>query len=307
MFVLPTFANFSALILTIQSIVSCKNVCMGKPVNADNKVATVLLVVDDHPLTATTLARAISQLGDGITVISATSGKQALEYANNNTIDVLITDVTMPDMNGLELIEQVQAHATGRPLYTILMTAYDVPERKETTRRLKIHNTILKPVPTERICQIVKEAVDNMRHENSPAKQLILPHRFKIMIADDNPENVSLLSWFMQNEGYDLITASNGVEVSEKAHLEMPDLILLDINMPQKDGFTALKELRADPKIRHIPVIITTAARPSPEDIQQGLNRVPTITSPSHLTNGNCWHASGQNCALRKRKMRSVN
>jgi len=246
---------------------------MDKPLATDNKTAPVrILVVDDHPFTATTLARAISQLGDGIDVISATSGKQALKYASDDTVDVLITDMMMPGMNGLELIEQLQAHPAGRPLHTILMTAYDVPGLKETTRRLKIHNTIIKPVPTERICQIVKEVLDNMGHVNVPVESPQKPHPFKIMVADDVPDNVNLLSRFVKNEGYDFIVATNGIEVLQKARLEMPDLILLDVNMPEKDGFTALKELRADPEIRHIPVIILTAARPSPDDIQWGLN-----------------------------------
>ncbi|HEX2997559.1 MAG TPA: response regulator, partial [Anaerolineales bacterium] len=66
---------------------------------ADTKSPPVrILVVDDHPHTATTLARAIAQLGDGIHVLSATSGKQALEYANEDTVDVLITDMMMPGM-----------------------------------------------------------------------------------------------------------------------------------------------------------------------------------------------------------------
>ena len=82
---------------------------------ADTKSTPVrILVVDDHPHTATTLARAIAQLGNGINVLSATSGKQALEYANEDTVDVLITDMMMPGMNGLELIEQLQAHPAGR-------------------------------------------------------------------------------------------------------------------------------------------------------------------------------------------------
>ncbi len=246
---------------------------MDKPTTTDRKPAPVrILVVDDHPHTATTLARAISQLSDGINVISATSGKQALEYAGDDTVDVLITDMMMPGMNGLELIEQLQAHPAGRPLHIILMTAYDVPGLKETTRRLKIQNTIIKPVPTEHICQIVKQVVDSIDRGSAPAGVVENPRHFKVMIADDVPDNVNLLSRFIGNEGYELLVATNGIEVLQKAYLEMPDLILLDVNMLQKDGFTALKELRADATIGHIPVIILTAARPSPDDIQWGLN-----------------------------------
>jgi signal transduction histidine kinase/CheY-like chemotaxis protein len=230
-----------------------------------------VLVVDDHPNTARTYARAISQLGSGINVISATSGTQALEYARDNTIDVLITDMMMPDMNGLELIERLQAHPARRSLHTILITAYDVPGLRETARRLKVKETIIKPVPTERICRIVSNVVEDLKQAKIPAMPEI-SQRFKIMIADDMPDNVTLLSRYTKNEGYDYVTAENGVEVLARARTEMPDLILLDVNMPEKDGFTALEELRADPAIKHIPVIILTAARPNPGDIQYGLN-----------------------------------
>jgi signal transduction histidine kinase/DNA-binding response OmpR family regulator len=218
------------------------------------------------------LARAISRLREGIEVISATSGKQALEYAEQDAIDILITDMMMPGMNGFELIERLQAHPAGRPVHTILMTAYDVPGLKETARRLNIHETIIKPVPTERICQIVNQVLDNLGRTKGPVQTVQNPNRFKLMIADDEPDNLTLLSRYMKNEGYDFITAADGVEVLEKARLEMPDLILLDVNMPEKDGFTALQELRADPEIQHIPVIILTAAHPRPDDIQWGLN-----------------------------------
>jgi len=238
----------------------------------NNKRPVRILVVDDHPNTATTFARALSQLRGGLSVISATSGKQALEFANQDPIDILITDMMMPGMNGLELIEHLQGHPAGRPIHTILMTAYDVPGLKETARRLKVQDTIIKPVPPERICQIVKQVIANLENVNIPVETKEAPQRFKIMIADDIPDNVNLLSRYIKNEGYSYVTASNGVEVLQKARLEMPDLILLDVNMPEKDGFTALQELRADSEIKHIPVIILTAARPSPDDIQRGLS-----------------------------------
>jgi CheY-like chemotaxis protein len=231
-----------------------------------------ILVVDDHPNIAATLARAISQLRGDINVIPATSGKQALELANKDVVDVLITDMMMPGMNGLELIEHLHRHPAGRPLHTILMTAYDVPGLKETARRLNVQETIIKPVPPERICQIVKQVLDSMGSAHIPVQMAQKSHSFKILIADDIPDNVTLVSRYIKNEGYAYVTAANGIEVLQKTRQEMPDLILLDVNMPEKDGFTALKELRADPEIKHIPVIILTAARPSPSDIELGLN-----------------------------------
>ncbi|HEX5807863.1 MAG TPA: response regulator, partial [Anaerolineales bacterium] len=231
-----------------------------------------ILLVDDHPNTAMTLARAISRVREGIEVFSATSGKQALELVEKSAIDILITDMMMPGMNGFELIERLQAHPAGRPTHTILMTAYDVPGLKETARRLRVHDTIIKPVPTERICQIVSDVLDHMNRKDEQINTVASRQRFKILVADDTPDNLTLLTRYMKNEGYSYLTACNGVEVLDKARLEVPDLILLDVNMPEKDGFTALQELRADPEISHIPVIILTAARPSPDAIQWGLS-----------------------------------
>ncbi|HQV95164.1 MAG TPA: response regulator, partial [Anaerolineales bacterium] len=74
-----------------------------------------ILVVDDHPNAATMLARAISQLGTQVKVASATNGNDALEHARNEAVDILITDMVMPEMTGLELIERLNSNPLGRP------------------------------------------------------------------------------------------------------------------------------------------------------------------------------------------------
>ena len=246
---------------------------MDNPTLAPHKApAARILVVDDHPNTATTLARAISQLGDGVEVMSATSGKEAMEYANGGAFDVLITDMMMPGINGLELIERLQSHPGGRPAHNILITAYDVPGLKESARRLKVNEVIIKPVRPEHIYQIVSNILGGMGQTKTATQSIEVHQPFKILIADDVPDNITLLSRYMQSEGYSYITASNGVEALEKTRAEMPDLILLDVNMPQKDGFAVLEEMRGDAEIQHIPVIILTAARTNVGDVQSGLN-----------------------------------
>lgn len=231
-----------------------------------------ILVVDDHPSTATTLARAISQLGPNVEAISATSGREALERVSGDSVDVLITDMMMPGMNGLELIERMQANPGGRPAHIILITAYDVPGLKETARRMKVDETIIKPVRPERICQIVGNIIRSIGPSTTHPLGEVKTQPFKILIADDVQDNVTLLSRYMQSDGYHYVTASNGRETLEKTRAEMPDLVLLDVNMPDKDGFTVLEEMRADPALMHIPVIILTAARLHPDDVQAGLN-----------------------------------
>jgi two-component system response regulator YesN len=160
----PTFANFLTQTLTARSVTSWKNIGMNQGATVNNQESPIrILVVDDHPSTARTLARAISQLGDGIKVISAINGKQALEYANDQAVDLLITDMMMPEMSGLELIEHLQARHAGRPLHTILITAFDVPELRETAEQLRVHEIIIKPVSPERICRSVSSIVTQVK------------------------------------------------------------------------------------------------------------------------------------------------
>lgn len=232
-----------------------------------------ILVVDDHPNTAATLARALAQLGPSVDVVSAASGREALEKVKSKGVDILFTDMIMPEMTGLELIEKMKNHPTGRPAYTYLVTAYDVPGLKVTAQRLKVNEVIVKPVRPERICQIATQAIDEMNHGSQPASQPAASKRkFKILIADDRPDNVTLLERYLEYEGYDQVSAKDGMETLEKVHDEMPDLVLLDINMPLKDGFAVLSDIRSDPATSHIPVIILTAARLDPSDVQSGLN-----------------------------------
>lgn len=232
-----------------------------------------ILIVDDHPNTATTLARALAQIGSYVDVVSAVSGFDALEKVKDKGVDILFTDMIMPEMTGLELIEKLQNHPGGKPAYSYLITAYDVPGLKVTAQRLKVNEVIIKPVRPERIYQIATNAIDEMKQSTRPSvKKAVGKRKFKILVADDVMDNVTLLTRYLEYEGYEQIVAFDGVEALNKVRDEMPDLVLLDVNMPNKDGFTVLEEIRNDPAVAHIPVIILTAARLDPSDIQSGLN-----------------------------------
>jgi two-component system sensor histidine kinase/response regulator len=124
------------------------------------KSQVCILVVDDHPDSAATLARVISQLGPGVRVISANNGEQALELMRSNPVDMLVTDLVMPGVTGLELIERMQTLPINRPAYTILMTAYDVPGLKEIARRLMVNEVVSKPIQPERICRMITRAIE---------------------------------------------------------------------------------------------------------------------------------------------------
>jgi two-component system alkaline phosphatase synthesis response regulator PhoP len=81
----------------------------------------------------------------------------------------------------------------------------------------------------------------------------------KILVIDDDPDLVEATSMILKSRHYDVIAAYGGVEGLEKAKSEKPDLIVLDVMMPDKDGYTLCKELKADPVLNAIPVLLLTA------------------------------------------------
>lgn len=91
----------------------------------------------------------------------------------------------------------------------------------------------------------------------------------KILIIDDLPENAFILQDRLEGEGYEVITAYNGKTGIEKAYSTLPDLILLDVMMPDTTGFEVCKILVNDPKTKHIPVILVTA-KAGAEDTKEG-------------------------------------
>ncbi|MBP1682883.1 MAG: Response regulator [Ignavibacteriaceae bacterium] len=92
----------------------------------------------------------------------------------------------------------------------------------------------------------------------------------KILVIDDLPENVFILQDRLENEGYEVIVAYDGNSGIEKAHTHLPDLILLDVMMPDITGFEVCKILVNDEKTKHIPIILVTAKAGS-EDTKEGL------------------------------------
>lgn len=126
-----------------------------------------VLVVDDHPNTAKMLARAISRLGPNVEVISATSGYEALKYSDNGAADILITDMMMPEMTGLELIEALNDQPSRSPAVSFILTAHDSTALRDLAQRIHVKQVIAKPVHPEWICQLILQTVGELKQKQS--------------------------------------------------------------------------------------------------------------------------------------------
>lgn len=84
-------------------------------------------------------------------------------------------------------------------------------------------------------------------------------HKSRVLVVDDDANNRQLVEVMLAAEGYEIIMAANGAEALALAAQQLPDLILLDVMMPGMDGYQVSARIKADPRTRHIPVIMLTA------------------------------------------------
>ena len=236
------------------------------------KSSTRILVVDDHPNAAFILAQVLRGLGPGIEIMTAHSGEEALTLVGDDPIHIVISDFLMTGMNGLELIERLQRRDCPPPDCTMLITAYNTEGLALTARHLRIDHYIAKPVDPDKIRGIVTETLNGIQTTPTAEPIEVDNKQFTILVVDDNPDNTRLLASRLENEGYNFAVAKDGEEALQKAWEIVPDLMLLDVNMPRKGGFEVLQEIRANSRTRHIQVLMVTAVRNQPHHIRAGFN-----------------------------------
>ena len=92
----------------------------------------------------------------------------------------------------------------------------------------------------------------------------------KILVVDDEPDIVRVVVKIMESRGHTVVTATDGLHAIEAARDEMPDVVILDLNLPEMDGFEVCKEIKKAEATRHIPVVMMTAAYTTIEDAEKG-------------------------------------
>ena len=204
---------------------------------------TVLLVEDEEPLREV-LAEALRQQGHAI--VEAGNGQEALDLALKNSIDLIITDLMMPKMNGWRLLAALRERGLDAPV--VIITAYMNQEGQEVLTSKDISNFLVKPIDLDEMSTMV----DGILAEPEVGKP-------RIMAVDDEEDTRLLVSACLEQAGFEVELASGGKEALSRVGEFRPDLMLLDIAMPEMDGFEVCRRLRAVPATANLPVILLTA------------------------------------------------
>lgn len=212
-----------------------------------------MLVVDDH----TTLFRNIQEKTTswGMVVETALNGRQALrklEKAHDfeEPFHIMLTDWSMPEMNGLELCEAVRNDNRNNRMDVILMSSSRVMPEKEILQKLHISSTLEKPFTSDQLHESLGQVVGAHPIVNNSTSGIIDNGHFqhlKVLVAEDNQVNQMVIRGILKK--LDIIPdfANDGLEAIEvyKENKGEYDLILMDCDMPEMDGFEATSKIRA--------------------------------------------------------------
>ncbi len=214
--------------------------------------AHVALVVEDD-LKSAELIR-VQLEAQGFVVLIATSAEDALEVAEQRPLSLITLDIMLPNMDGWEFLGRIkQVPALSRIPVVIISI---VPDRNKGFA-LGAAAVVQKPISRQEL------------HESLVDLGLFpraLGLALKVLVVDDDPKAVELIAVQLSSFASTVLRATGGKEAIEIAQRELPDLIVLDLMMPEVSGFDVVQTLNLHPGTARIPVLVVTAKPITPRD-----------------------------------------
>ncbi len=233
-----------------------------------NRKMKKLLVVEDNEQQNTAIRELIGN-GD-VKSYPAFSGQQAVDMLNSDHYDCIIVDLGLPDMSGFDLLEKIKDTETLKRIPIIVYTGKDL-SREENMQLMKYANTVVLKTANshERLLDETMLFLHRVESRLPKEKQTIIRklHRTdevlvgkKILVVDDDIRNIYSLTNVLEEEGMTCVVADNGKRAVEELR-EHPDvdLVLMDIMMPEMDGFEATRAIRNIQEFEKLPIIALTA------------------------------------------------
>ena len=237
----------------------------GQP-GSDPVSGNEVLVIDDDQATRDLLARFLTR--EGFHVATAPDGKAGLEHARTQRPRAILLDVTMPRMDGWAVLRTLRSDPDLGDVPVIMVTVLD---EQNLAFSLGATDYLQKPVDWN----LLKEAMERFRPKH---------HEGPVLLVDDDLDLRELMATQLKRDGWEVTTAPDGkaglVAVAERK----PRLILLDLMMPEMDGFGFLRMLRTRPEWYDIPVVVLTAKDVTAADFRQLAGQADRVLQKAGLS-----------------------
>ncbi len=210
-----------------------------------------ILVIDDDPTVRDLMARFLRK--EGFDVVTADDGQTGLQLAREVRPAAITLDVMMAGTDGWSVLTSLKADPEVADIPVVMLTMVN---EKNMGYALGASEYLLKPINRERLIQVLQ------RYRCQAAE-------CQVLIVEDDSTIRELVRRTLEKEGWHVSEAENGRVGLEQLALNCPEVILLDLMMPEMDGFQFINEMRQNPDWQSIPVVVVTAMELSPEERQQ--------------------------------------
>jgi CheY-like chemotaxis protein len=233
----------------------------------------VLLAVDDDPGVITLYKRYLEK--QGYQVIGVTDSRQAVDQARQLKPDVITVDILMPNKDGWSVIHELRQTPETKDIPVVVCSIISDQNKGFS---LGAADYLVKPI-TEDDLHFALRRLDGRKEAS-------------VLVIDDTPEDLRLIRRILevprapgdQRPAYRVREANNGAQGIEAVHQDPPDLIVLDLMMPEVDGFAVLESLKADANTRHIPIVVVTAKVLTEADHQRLNGNIEALLSKGLFT-----------------------
>jgi PAS domain S-box-containing protein len=210
--------------------------------------APIVLVVDDDPNARELLRRHLERRGYAVRM--AANGEQAMQITRMLRPDVVMLDVLMPQMDGWAVLSAMKEDPALSEIPVIMVTIVD---NQSIGFSLGAADYLIKPIDRDRLLRAVEKCSSRgaLRH---------------VLIVEDDAPTSELMGRALRQIDCKVTQAENGRVGLERLNEALPDAILLDLMMPEMDGFEFIARVRAESRWRHIPIIVVTAKTLTAED-----------------------------------------
>jgi CheY-like chemotaxis protein len=204
-----------------------------------------VLIVDDDPETRQLISDTLR--AEGHIPLTAREGNEALRILERSHVDAIVLDLLLPGRTGFELLTEIRAHEKWAGIPVMVLSVKDLDERERSALAAQSAVVFKKGTGWR---PALLATLRSLAGRNSGKK---------VLVADDNPAGRELVREILHDFVASLEEAANGAEALEKIRQAPPDLVLLDVQMPEMDGFQVLREIRRDPALKNLRVVALTA------------------------------------------------
>jgi CheY-like chemotaxis protein/class 3 adenylate cyclase/DNA-binding CsgD family transcriptional regulator len=230
----------------------------------------LILIVEDN-VKNLKLVRDLLRL-KGYSIVEAETAERGLELATEQLPSLILMDIQLPDMDGQTALGYLKSDQRTAAIPVIALTAFAMNDERERFMNAGFDAYLSKPIDIKTFPDQIgsflvgglarPSATNHTVHEPvvvSPPERESGQPQPRVLVVDDNPQNVRVLEAMLAPRGYSVASAGSGEEALEQIARLVPDLVLLDVVMPGMDGFEVCREIRSHAATQVLPIIMVTA------------------------------------------------